>query len=98
MERAGSTSSWDIRPSSTEWPSNCKDAACCVRLTLDPMRTQQAASLQGYPIRVDLRDAVLARVDLVELIGQYTALTHSRREWRGRCVFHSEKTASFYVN
>jgi DNA primase len=51
-----------------------------------------------YPIPVDLKDAVLARVDLVELIGQYTALTHSGREWRGRCVFHNEKTASFYVN
>ena len=47
---------------------------------------------------MDLRDAVLARVDLVELIGQYTALTHAGREWKGRCVFHNEKTASFHVN
>jgi DNA primase len=47
---------------------------------------------------MDLKDAVLQRVDLVELIGQYTALTHTGREWRGRCLFHNEKTASFYVN
>jgi DNA primase len=47
---------------------------------------------------VDLKEAVLARVDLAELAGQYTALTRAGREWRGRCPFHQEKTASFYVN
>lgn len=47
---------------------------------------------------MDLRDTVLQRVDLVELIGQYTALTRKGREWVGRCPFHNEKTGSFYVN
>ncbi|MCC7479109.1 DNA primase [bacterium] len=47
---------------------------------------------------MDLRDRVLERVDLVELIGQYTALTRKGREWVGRCPFHNEKTGSFYVN
>ncbi len=47
---------------------------------------------------MDLRDRVLQRVDLVELIGQYTALTRAGKEWKGRCPFHNEKTSSFYVN
>ncbi|MDQ3023789.1 MAG: DNA primase [bacterium] len=47
---------------------------------------------------MDLKEAVLQRVDLVEFIGQYTALTQAGREWRGRCPFHQEKTGSFYVN
>jgi DNA primase len=45
-----------------------------------------------------LRDVILQHVDLVELIGQWVALTHAGREWRGRCPFHDEKTPSFYVN
>jgi DNA primase catalytic core len=47
---------------------------------------------------VDLKDTILQRVDIVELIGQYTALKLAGREWRGPCLFHAEKTASFYVN
>jgi len=47
---------------------------------------------------VDLRDAVLARVDLAELAGHYLSLTRVGREFKGRCPFHEEKTASFHVN
>lgn len=47
---------------------------------------------------MDLKEAVLARVDLAQLAGQYTTLTRAGREWKGRCPFHQEKTASFYVN
>jgi len=47
---------------------------------------------------VELKDAILARVDIVELIGQYVSLRQAGREYKGRCPFHEEKAASFHVN
>jgi DNA primase len=47
---------------------------------------------------VDLKEAVLARADIAEVIGQYVALTAAGREFKGRCPFHDEKSASFHVN
>ncbi|MCH7471760.1 DNA primase, partial [bacterium] len=46
----------------------------------------------------DLKDAVLARVDLAELVGQYVPLKPAGRELKGCCPFHEEKTPSFHVN
>jgi DNA primase len=43
-------------------------------------------------------DAVLARVDLVSLIEQYTTLKRAGRSFKGLCPFHQEKTPSFNVN
>jgi DNA primase len=48
-------------------------------------------------MRVDLKEAVLQRVDLPELIGQYVALTPAGRDFKARCPFHEEKTPSFHV-
>jgi DNA primase len=47
---------------------------------------------------VELKDAILARVDIVELIGQYVSLRQAGREYKGRCPFHEETAASFHVN
>jgi DNA primase len=47
---------------------------------------------------VDLRDAVLARVDLAELAGHYLSLKRAGQECTGRCPFHEEKSPSFHVN
>lgn len=47
---------------------------------------------------VELKDAILTRVDIVELIGQYVSLRQAGREYKGRCPFHEEKAASFHVN
>ena len=41
---------------------------------------------------------MLARVDLVELIGHYISLIPAGREFKGRCPFHEEKAPSFHVN
>lgn len=46
----------------------------------------------------DLKEAILARVDIAELIGQYVTLKQAGREFKGRCPFHEETAASFHVN
>ncbi|MGO9831166.1 MAG: DNA primase [Myxococcaceae bacterium] len=42
-------------------------------------------------------DEVLERVDLVALVGRHVELKKSGRSFKGRCPFHEEKSASFYV-
>ncbi|MDD5509434.1 MAG: DNA primase [Dehalococcoidales bacterium] len=42
-------------------------------------------------------EEVKQRVDIVDIISQYTSLTKSGRTLRGLCPFHSEKTPSFFV-
>jgi len=46
----------------------------------------------------DLKEAILARVNIAELIGQYVTLKQAGREFKGRCPFHDETAASFHVN
>lgn len=46
--------------------------------------------------RVDV-DALLARVDLVDLVGRFVKLRRAGREWTGLCPFHDESTPSFTV-
>ncbi len=43
-------------------------------------------------------DEIKQRVDIVELIGEYTRLTKAGRNFKARCPFHAEKTASFMVS
>ncbi|MEO0973588.1 MAG: DNA primase [Pseudomonadota bacterium] len=43
-------------------------------------------------------DELLARTDLVELIGRRVQLQRAGHEHKGRCPFHEEKTPSFYVS
>jgi DNA primase len=43
-------------------------------------------------------EAVKERADIVELIRPDTELRKAGAEWVGRCPFHQERTASFYVN
>jgi len=43
-------------------------------------------------------DELLARVDIVEVVGSRVALKRSGRESKGCCPFHNEKSPSFYVN
>ncbi len=47
--------------------------------------------------RYDIR-AVVEATDLVALASEYTQLKKFGRQYRGKCPFHQEKTASFYVN
>ena len=42
-------------------------------------------------------DDVKQRIDIVEVIGEYTPLTKAGRTFRALCPFHSEKNPSFYV-
>ncbi len=43
-------------------------------------------------------DDLLARTDIVELIGSRIELKKAGREWKACCPFHGEKTPSFWVS
>ena len=43
-------------------------------------------------------DALIARTDIVELIGTRVPLKKSGREYKACCPFHAEKTPSFWVS
>jgi len=42
-------------------------------------------------------DEILERVDLVALVSRHVELKRSGKSFKGRCPFHQEKSASFYV-
>jgi len=43
-------------------------------------------------------DELIARADIVEVIGSRVPLKKSGREWKACCPFHNEKTPSFWVS
>jgi DNA primase len=43
-------------------------------------------------------DELIARTDIVELIGARVPLRKAGREWKARCPFHDEKSPSFWVS
>ena len=43
-------------------------------------------------------DELIARTDIVELIGGRVQLKRAGREWKACCPFHAEKTPSFWVS
>ncbi|MDH4259746.1 MAG: DNA primase [Gammaproteobacteria bacterium] len=43
-------------------------------------------------------DELLARTDIVELVGGRVQLKRAGREWKACCPFHAEKTPSFWVS
>ncbi|SCZ77144.1 DNA primase [Acidaminobacter hydrogenoformans] len=46
----------------------------------------------------DVAEALLERVDIVDLIGRYVQLKQTGRNHKGLCPFHNEKTPSFIVS
>jgi DNA primase len=46
----------------------------------------------------DVLDDIRARVDIVDLVGQFVNLKRVGENWKGLCPFHTERTPSFTVN
>lgn len=46
----------------------------------------------------DIKEEVRARTDIVEIIGGYTRLKRSGKNWTGLCPFHADKNPSFNVS
>ncbi len=46
----------------------------------------------------DVINQVIGRSDIVEIIGEFTALKKAGRNFKALCPFHNEKTPSFVVN
>ncbi len=46
----------------------------------------------------DIKEEIRSRTDLVEIIGAYTRLKRSGKNWTGLCPFHSDKNPSFSVS
>lgn len=42
-------------------------------------------------------DAIRARIDILELVGERVKLSRVGKYWKGLCPFHTEKTPSFHV-
>ncbi|MBA3598822.1 MAG: DNA primase, partial [Methylibium sp.] len=42
-------------------------------------------------------DALLDRVDIVEIVGRHVEIKRAGKDFRGLCPFHAEKSPSFYV-
>jgi DNA primase len=49
-------------------------------------------------IRNESVEAVKEAIDMIDLVSGRTQMKRSGGEWRGRCPFHDERTASFWVN
>ncbi len=47
---------------------------------------------------MDQIEEIKAKVDVVQLVGEYVKLTKAGRNYKGLCPFHGEKTPSFMVN
>ena len=43
-------------------------------------------------------DEIRARIDIVDIVGQFVKLKRTGENWKGLCPFHTEKTPSFTVN
>ena len=48
-------------------------------------------------ISQETKDAVLAKSDIVSIVGEYVQLEQRGNQWWGCCPFHNEKTPSFSV-
>ncbi len=44
-----------------------------------------------------ITDEIKQRIDIIEIVSQYTALTKAGKTFKGLCPFHSEKHGSFFV-
>ncbi|MBN2810183.1 MAG: DNA primase [Deltaproteobacteria bacterium] len=54
--------------------------------------------MNSYSFPPEFVSDLRSRIDIVELVGDYVALTKAGANYKGLCPFHGEKTPSFTVN
>lgn len=55
-------------------------------------------NLQKAPYVMTLFETIKQKINILDVVREYTALKRAGSYWKGRCPFHHEKTASFTVS
>src|SRR5690606_9244361 len=102
QSRCGPRQDW-LRPRQLSWTRRAAHKACDGGILASPSYSRRmSAGHAGHPCMARIPDAfiddLLARSDIVELIGARVPLKRQGKEYSACCPFHDERTPSFTVS